>query len=245
MNIYNELIKASETGKKQIALLLDPDKVALKSIESTLNLALECKVDYIFFGGSFLEKSTFETAISIIKKYSQLPLILFPGNHLQVSKLADAILFLSLVSGRNPDFLINQQVIAAPFIKDAKLEVIPTAYLLIDGGKLTTAHYMSQTLPIPSDKPHLAANTALAAKYLGMKVIYCDSGSGANKPVNQEIIAQVKALTQLPLIIGGGITNKQLAKQALTAGADLVVIGSIAEQNPQALIEIADTVKAF
>ena len=175
----------------------------------------------------------------MLKKFSNLPVYLFPGNSIQLSKEADGILFLSLLSGRNAEFLIGQQVVAAPFLKQSGLDVLSTAYLMIDGGKLTTAHYMSNTLPIPNNKPEIAVNTAIAAEFMGFKCIYLDSGSGADKPVSVDVISAIKANVSLPIIVGGGINSIDKAKQVKLAGADMIVIGTAFENNKLSIKEIA------
>lgn len=228
--------------KKQIALLIDPDKHTEDSLSKLLDVAKQAQVNLIFVGGSLLSKPI-APVIAACKAKVQLPVIIFPGNALQVSPDADALLFLTLVSGRNPEFLIGQQVQAAPIIQKYNLATIPTAYILIEGGNVTSVEYISNTKPIPRRKTDIAAATALAAKYMGMQVVYLEAGSGARNSVPQEIIKAVKQTSQLITIVGGGIRNKESARNAFDAGADIVVIGSVAEENSAALLEICSLVK--
>lgn len=228
--------------KKQIALLIDPDKHTEDSLSKLLEIAKQAQVDLIFVGGSLLSKPI-APVITACKEKTQLPTIIFPGNALQVSPEADALLFLTLVSGRNPEFLIGQQIQAAPVIQKYNLTTIPTAYILIDGGNVTSVEYISNTKPIPRSKTDIATATALAAKYMGMQAVYLEAGSGAQNPVPQEITKAVKQTSQLITIVGGGIRNEEAARKAFDAGADIVVIGSVAEENPKALFEICSLVK--
>ena len=177
-----------------------------------------------------------------IKNNSNIPVILFPGNAMQINKNADGILFLSLISGRNPELLIGKQVISAPILKQASLEVISTGYMLIDSGRPTTASYMSNTLPIPRNKNGIATSTAMAGEYLGMKLIYMDGGSGAKKPIEIDMIKQVSKQINIPLIIGGGICNAQKAIDNCNAGADLIVVGNAIEKNADLILEISKAV---
>jgi putative glycerol-1-phosphate prenyltransferase len=177
-----------------------------------------------------------------IKDNVSIPVILFPGSSLQIDANADAILFLSLISGRNPDLLIGQHVVAAPILKNNKLEVIPTGYVLINSGKTTSVAYISNTIPIPDDKYSLAACTAMAGEMLGLRLIYLDAGSGAEREINSKMITAVRKAVDVPLVVGGGINTSQKALNALEAGADLIVIGNALEKDPKLLIEISDKV---
>lgn len=219
-------------GKKLLAILVDPDKVDEAYLKKLCSNAVELPADLFLVGGSLLTSGDLEFTISFLKKNSSIPTIIFPGSSNQISSNADAILFLSLLSSRNPEMLIGQQVIAAPYIKKANIEVISTAYLLIESGKPTTASYMSNSNPIPANKPEIAASTALAGEYLGMDVIYLDGGSGAENPISKEMIEMVKAYTNRPLFIGGGINSIDKLRQAFEAGADVCVIGNAFENNP-------------
>lgn len=224
------------------ALLVDPDKAAAHSIEQLLASASQQKPDYIFVGGSLLTTDTFSSTVKAIKSNTTVPVVIFPGSLNQIDKNADAFLLLSLLSGRNPELLIGEHVKAAPILKNSGLELWATAYLIIDGGKPTTASYMSNTAPIPADKPEIAVSTALAAEMLGFKVIYLDAGSGAEFPVSPEIIRAVKKNVNLPLIVGGGINTQEKAKAAKEAGANLVVVGNAVEKNPGVLSELVSQV---
>lgn len=231
------LLEQLSGQERQLAVLIDPD-TELEQIRKTLMYVNRAQVNYIFVGGSLMYKGNVESTIKLVKQHTELPVVLFPGSEMQLSDQADALLFISLLSGRNPSLLIGKHVEVAPFIAQMNLEVLPTGYLLIDGGKITSASYMSQTLPIPSDKPGIAVATALAGKYLGLKIMYLDAGSGAINPVSAEMIQAVKHHTQLPVIVGGGITNSQGVYDAWSAGANVVVVGNRLEQNPEALLSL-------
>lgn len=219
-----------EKGKKQLAVLIDPDKTDIPKLKSFIkNTCIHAH--FYLVGGSLLMKNNIDEVILEIKKHTKKKVFLFPGNSMQISKKADGILLLSLLSGRNPDFLIGQHVHAAPLLKNAKIQIIPTAYLLIDGGKPTTVSYISNTQPLPSDKPELAACTALAAEQLGMQCIYLEAGSGAQNPVSAEMIKTVRKWVHVPLIVGGGIRSMKEAEVAYKAGADVVVVGTALEIN--------------
>ena len=229
-------------GKKGLAVLLDPDKVAGdKGLMKLIELIHPSDADFIFVGGSLLVSTEFDFVIQRIHEKSKIPVIIFPGNPSQVSPHADAILLLSLISGRNADLLIGQHVVAAPSIRKAELEVISTGYMLVDCGRATTASYVSQTFPIPYDKPEIAAVTAMASEMLGHHCIYLDGGSGAQKPVSAEMIAAVRATVQLPLIVGGGIRDEQQVRAAYASGADIVVVGTAFEEEPELLFAFAQS----
>jgi putative glycerol-1-phosphate prenyltransferase len=230
LNIINQ--KKAE-GKKQLAILIDPDKAGMDHLINLVEKAHELKVDLFLIGGSLLTDGDLEETITTIKNLSSIPVVIFPGSSNQVSKKADAILFLSLLSSRNPEMLIGKQVIAAPYIRKARLEAIATAYLLIDSGSPTTASYMSNSNPIPASKPEIAASTALAGEYLGMDLIYLDGGSGAKNPVPIEMIKKVSSYTHKPLFVGGGINTISKLESAYAAGADVIVIGDALERDPE------------
>lgn len=243
MNILHGLRDKQLQGKKSIAILIDPDKVEdSSSLLHLLHLATENCVDYIFVGGSLVTTTNLATVVGLIKQNVSMPVILFPGNTMQIEPQADALLFLSLISGRNPELLIGQHVIAAPIIRNTKLEVIPTGYVLINSGKITSVAYISNTTPIPDDKYSLAACTAMAGEMLGLQAIYLDAGSGAEKEISPKMIASVRKSVKIPLIVGGGINTSQKASNALEAGADLIVIGNALEKSPALLTEIAERV---
>lgn len=221
-----------------LALLVDPDKATQSSIDTLLQNT--SSIDLIFVGGSLLTDGDIEETIALIKNKTNLPVLLFPGSSSQISNNADGILFLSLLSSRNPEMLIGQQVTAAPYLRKTKLEIISTAYLLIESGKQTTASYMSNSTPIPSDKAEIAASTALAGEYLGMDLIYLDAGSGAKNPVPQQMIQKVRAYVNQPIVVGGGLSSKDKIKAAFLGGADIVVIGNALETNPNFIHEIEE-----
>ena len=229
-------------GKKAFAVLIDPDKVDLASLPRFLKHSVEKKVSFFLVGGSLITSNTIKEIVTLIKATTPIPAILFPGNSIHIEDNADAILFLSLISGRNPEFLIGQHVIAAPIIKNSQLEVLPTGYMLIDSGKQTTVSYISNTTPIPHDKPSIAACTAMAGEMLGLQLIYMDAGSGAINPVSEQMIDAVKRSVDIPLIIGGGLNTADKAKAALLAGADIIVIGNGIEERPRLLDEVAEIV---
>ena len=243
MNILKNLRDKHFHGKKSIAVLVDPDKVEEPSkLLQLINLASENCVDYFFVGGSLITTTNLGQVVKQIKENVTIPVVLFPGNSMQIEPSADAILFLSLISGRNPELLIGQHVIAAPIIKNTRLEVIPTGYMLINSGKITSAAYISNTTPIPDDKCSLAACTAMAGEMLGLQTIYIDAGSGAEKEISAKMIATVRKSINIPLIVGGGINTAQKAQAALEAGADMIVVGNALEKDPELLTEISDKV---
>ncbi len=239
VSIYQTIEEGVKSRKKKLALLIDPDK--FKSTAALTN-GIEAGVDYILVGGSILTKGSLQRCVETIKKTTDIPLILFPGSPDQIDPHADGILFLSLISGRNPDNLIGKHVLSAPVLKKTNLEIIPTGYMLIDGGSSTSAAYMSNTLPIPHNKSDIAVCTAMAGEMLGLKLIYLDTGSGALKPVSEKMIKEVKKNINIPLIIGGGIKTAETAYDLCVAGADLLVIGTIAEQSPESISEIVSAV---
>jgi phosphoglycerol geranylgeranyltransferase len=243
MAILKSLENRFHQGKKSIAVLVDPDKVEDSSeLDPLIRLANENCVDFFFVGGSLVTTTNLGQVINHIKENVSIPVVLFPGSSLQIDPAADAILFLSLISGRNPDLLIGQHVIAAPILKNNKIEVMPTGYLLINSGKTTSVAYISNTTPIPEDKYSLAACTALAGEMLGLRLIYLDAGSGAEREINAKMINTVRKAVNVPLIVGGGINTSRKAITALEAGADLIVIGNALEKDPNLLTEISDKV---
>lgn len=221
-------------GKKSIALLLDPDKAKGESLSSILKIAAECNPDYILAGGS-LTFSSIDDLISKIKKVSSIPVVLFPGNLLQLTQKADKILLLSLISGRNPELLIGNHVIAAPFLKNIKEKLVSTGYILISCGNKTSVEYISQTEAIPSDKTEIAVATALAGEMLGMQMIYLEAGSGAEKPVPVNLVRSVRENISIPIAVGGGIKTKKEIEELFNAGADLIILGNGVEKNPELL----------
>lgn len=243
MTILKNLRDRHKEGKKSIAVLIDPDKVEEASqLLQLINLASENCVDYFFVGGSLVTTTNLAEVVKKIKDNVNIPVVLFPGNSMQIEPTADALLFLSLISGRNPELLIGQHVISAPIIRNTKLEVIPTGYMLINSGRITSVAYISNTTPIPDDKYSLAACTAMAGEMLGLQSIYMDAGSGAEKEISVKMIATVRKSINVPLIIGGGINTSQKAFNALEAGADMIVIGNALEKKPELLNEISEKV---
>ncbi len=231
------------TSQKQLAVLIDPDKLSDQQYAEVSKIAGEAGVNFLFVGGSLLTSDTLFRCIRTLKENSDIPVILFPGNTYQISRNADAILFLSLISGRNPDMLIGMHVISAPYIKLSGLEAIPTGYMLIDSGKPTSVTYMSNSMPIPRDKKDIAACTAMAGEMLGLRLIYMDAGSGADETISEEMIRFVKGSIEAPLIIGGGIKSPEIAEKILMAGADTIVIGNHFEKNPKEIFDFMDVVR--
>ncbi|HPK09016.1 MAG TPA: geranylgeranylglyceryl/heptaprenylglyceryl phosphate synthase [Saprospiraceae bacterium] len=237
--IYESLVAAKEKGQKKFAVLIDPDKLRLNNFERTIDLAISTNVDYFFIGGSLVVNNMLDDVLKNIRDKCQIPMILFPGNSFQLSYKADALLFLSLISGRNADLLIGKHVVTAPFLKLSPLEIISTGYMLIDGGKPTTVQYMSNTTPIPSNKEDIALCTALAGELLGLKLIYMDAGSGAINPIPEQMIETVSGGINIPLIVGGGIKTPEKAFANVSAGADVVVVGDALEKDPVLMSELA------
>jgi phosphoglycerol geranylgeranyltransferase len=242
MKVYQSLAEKKKNGQKSFVVLIDPDKVESSSLSQLVQLANDSKVDYFFVGGSLVVSDHLDECIEQIKKESSIPVILFPGSPSQLSKHADALLYLSLISGRNPELLIGQHVISAPFVKKSGLEIMPTGYMVIDGGAPTTVSYISGAAPIPADKAEIALCTAMAGEMLGKKLIYMDAGSGARKPIPEEMISLVSKNIEVPLVIGGGIRDAEKAYLNCKAGADVIVVGNILEKNPSLLEELAAAV---
>jgi len=242
MNIYNHIIESKKAGKKLFALLVDPDKQDTNALISTIEKAKNANTDYFFVGGSLLTNDSLDICLATLKEHSDIPVVLFPGNAMQVNDKADGILFLSLISGRNAEMLIGKQVITAPILKHSSLEVLPTGYMLIDSGKPTTVSYMSNTTPIPADKNAVAACTAMAGEMLGLKLIFMDGGSGAKNPISEKMIASVKKSVDCPIIIGGGISSGEKAIANCKAGADIIVVGNAIEKDENLISKIADAV---
>jgi phosphoglycerol geranylgeranyltransferase len=233
--IYDIIVKKRK--EPLIAVLIDPGKQNKFLVDKTLSICEQCKVGLILIGGSLVPNYPDEF-IAYIKKKIKIPVVLFPGNLMQVSDKADAILLLSLISGRNPEYLIGNHVLAAPFIKKSKLEVIPTGYMLIESGKTTSVQYISNTQPIPSDKPDIAVATAMAGEMLGLKAIYLEAGSGAKSPVPTEIIEAVKNNVKIPIIVGGGIKTQSQFSIIKKATPNIIVIGNSIENNPGNLFKL-------
>jgi putative glycerol-1-phosphate prenyltransferase len=236
--------RLSANNKKQFAILVDPEQCHNRILKDVVSLAMESAVDYIFVGGSLLVNDHLDKCISLIKSETKLPVVLFPGSEMQINGKADAILLLSLISGRNPELLIGKHVSAAPYIKASGLEVLPTGYMLIESGNSTTALYMSNTLPIPREKDDIAVCTAMAGEMLGMQYIYMDAGSGAEHAVPVSMIRSVKEQISIPLIVGGGISSPEAAFESCRAGADVIVVGTAIEKDAQLIKDIAAAVKS-
>jgi phosphoglycerol geranylgeranyltransferase len=232
----------AQEGRKLIALLIDPDTF---DPQLTPMMAADSGVDLIFVGGSLLSTGDMEKTILALKKVCLVPVVIFPGSINQVNRKADAILNLSLISGRNPDFLIGQHVLAAPVLKASGLEILPTGYILVDSGKQTSVSYMSGTTPLPRDKDDIAMCTAMAGEMLGLKIIYLDAGSGALETIPESMIRKVKKNIAVPLIVGGGIRDEATAIKICRAGADLIVIGNGAQKNPTLAKNIAQAVHSI
>jgi phosphoglycerol geranylgeranyltransferase len=233
---FKELIKKLNASKKPLlAVLIDPDKFD----PALIHLANKSKTACFLVGGSELEKGDVTKTILEIKKISKIPVILFPGNEAQLSRSADGLLLLSLLSGRNPDYLISKHITAAPIIKKMKLAYLPTAYLLIDGGAVSTTQKVTNTLPLnPKNKTNII-NTALAAEQLGFKAVYLEAGSGAKKTITSPLIKSIKKEITLPLIVGGGLDSVKKVREAINSGASMVVIGNALEKNVFLLTEIS------
>ena len=231
INIYNKILKAKAKNEKLLAILLDPDEVDLSNIQTLSEKINQSPATHIFVGGSLVETNILDELISEIKKNCDLPIILFPGNPSQISDNADAILFLSLISGRNSDYLIEHQVNAVPILNKTNLEIIPTGYILIESGTQTAVERVSKTKPLKRNNTQYILQTAQAGEMLGNKIIYLEAGSGAMCSVSEETIALVSQNIKIPLIVGGGIRSLSEIEKAHNAGADLVVIGTAFENN--------------
>ncbi|MDX1479685.1 MAG: geranylgeranylglyceryl/heptaprenylglyceryl phosphate synthase [Saprospiraceae bacterium] len=244
-HIYQKFQEAKLSSRKKLAVLIDPDSVRLGKLDQLVDLSIRANVDFFFIGGSLIVNNQLDACLESIKAKCNIPLVLFPGDSYQLSYRADGILFLSLISGRNAELLIGKHVITAPYLKMSPLEIIPTGYMLVDGGVPTTVSYMSNTRPIPSDKEDVALCTAMAGEMLGLKAIYMDAGSGAQTPISEEMITSVSGGISIPLIIGGGIRTPELARQNVEAGADVIVVGNAFEDDPSLVISIADAVHSY
>lgn len=245
MTVLSNIESRVKAGRKSLAVLIDPDDLDETGLVQCLNRCIENTVDFIFVGGSLVTSNNIHEVVAFIKTYTNIPCVLFPGNAIQIASEADAILFLSLISGRNPELLIGQHVVAAPVLKRSNIEVMPTGYMLVNSGRPTSASYMSNSQPLPNDKPSLAASTALAGEMLGMRLVYLDAGSGAEEPISQRIIRAVKANIGIPLIVGGGLNSKEKVRRAFEAGADMVVIGNGLQKNLDLMTEASDIVQIF
>lgn len=244
MNIYNTLFEKKNAAQKSFAVLIDPDGVDISSLNRLIQVSLKARVDYFFVGGSLVISNHLDDVVKQIKAACNIPVVLFPGSPSQISKYADALLYLSLISGRNPELLIGQHVVSAPFVKNSGLEIMPTGYIVVDGGAPTTVSYISNAAPVPTDKNEIAMCTALAGEMLGMKLIYMDAGSGAKTPISESMIQAVAQNIESPLIIGGGITSPEKAYNNCRAGADVIVIGNAIEKDVSLITEMSEAIHA-
>jgi len=243
-SLHDDLRARSQQGRKSLAVLLDPDNLTQAGLLRLLKLSEQHPVDYFFVGGSLVLSAQQAALITLIKAHSSVPVLLFPSHSLHLDGPADGILLLSLISGRNPDFLIGQHVVAAPRLRASGLQLLPTGYMLVDSGRQTTASYVSGTTPLPHDKPSIAAATALAGEQLGLQLMYLDGGSGAQHPVSSAMIAAVRATVATPIVVGGGLNSADKLTAALAAGADVVVVGNKIEDEPGFLAEAVAAVRS-
>jgi putative glycerol-1-phosphate prenyltransferase len=240
--IYQSLLAKKKKGEKSFAVLIDPDNVNEAKIDELTHLTVSAGVDYLLVGGSLVISNHLDEVVQRIRRNCSIPVILFPGTPSQVSRYADGLLYLSLISGRNPELLIGQHVISAPAVRKSGLEIISTGYMVIDGGAPTTVSYISNATPIPADKNEIALCTAMAGEMLGMKLIYMDAGSGARYPIREEMIAAVAAHVEVPIVVGGGIRDPEKAYLNCKAGADVIVVGNAIEKDVNLIREMADAV---
>jgi len=241
---YAKLIDIADRRGAGYFVLIDPDAKQVNELQSFTRQICEGDADAILIGGSLLIHAQYDEKVRVIKEAASIPVILFPGSLRQLSKHADAVLYLSLISGRNPNYLISDQVLGAPLIKRMQIEPIPTGYMLMESGRTTAAQFMSNTRPIPIDKPDIAMAHALAAQYLGMRFIYLEAGSGAEYPVPPEMIQAIEEFVDIPVIVGGGIRSPAEARKRVNAGASFLVTGNVLEksENEHLIREFADAV---
>ena len=242
IKIYKSLEERKKTGHKSFAVLIDPDKVNHSLLDELMDLSTSAHVDYFLVGGSLVISNHLDDVVKHIKDNCSIPVILFPGSPTQISKYADALLYLSLISGRNPELLIGQHVVSAPAVRQSGLEILSTGYMVVDGGAPTTVSYISNASPIPHDKNEIAMCTAMAGEMLGMKLIYMDSGSGAKRSVTETMIEKVASHIEAPLIVGGGITDPEKAYRNCKSGADIIVVGNAIEKDTSLIKEMSDAV---
>jgi putative glycerol-1-phosphate prenyltransferase len=237
-SIYEQIANARRENRKLIGILLDPDKLRLEKVADCLLAIDSQEVDLLLVGGSTVENGDTQALVGKIKEHSTLPVVLFPGDFSQITGQADAVLFLNLISGRNSEYLINQQVKAVPLLEETNLEVIPTAYILVDGGVETSVAKVSKTEPISPKDQKTILETALAGAYMGNKLVYLEAGSGAKTPIPGSLIAELRSRIDIPIVAGGGIRSHRQMAEAFENGADMVVIGTAFEQNPTILRQI-------
>ncbi|MFC2124392.1 geranylgeranylglyceryl/heptaprenylglyceryl phosphate synthase [Bacteroidota bacterium] len=243
--ILTTLKEKKVNDQKSIAILIDPDKIDNNQLPELIELCDSNNIDFLFVGGSLISNGNLPEIINSIKILTTIPVVIFPGSNLHVCDNADAILFLTLISGRNPEYLIGQHVVIAPVLKESDLEILPTGYILVDGGIETSVSYLSGTKPIPSEKPDIARATAIAGELLGLSLIYLEAGSGASNPVSQEIIQAVDKAVEVPIIVGGGLNSREKAWNALASGADLIVIGNGIESDTKIINEVSSCIREW
>ncbi len=241
-HLYNELVRRKAAGIKSFAVLIDPDKLPLSAVPAFIEKTQAANVDFLLVGGSLVVSNQLDALVQKIKSLSSTPVFLFPGSPSQLTPSADALLYLSLISGRNPELLIGQHVISAPAVKQSGLEIIPTGYMVVDGGMPTTVSYIRHANPLPSHKNEIAVCTAMAGEMLGMKLIYLDAGSGALNPVPTSMIKAVAQQIEAPLIVGGGITTPEKAAENCAAGADVIVVGNAIEKDQNIILSLSKAV---
>lgn len=240
--VYQSLLQKKSDHQKAFAVLIDPDKVDAKQVAVLAEKCNDAAVDYVFVGGSLMVTNHLDSCIQSFKANSDIPVILFPGSPAQLSRYADALFYLSLISGRNPELLIGAHVVSAPMVKASGLEIMSTGYIVVDGGAATTVSYMSHSQPIPNDKDDVALCTAMAGEMQGKHVIYMDAGSGARMPITEHMIQRVSSSIDIPLIVGGGIRTPEKAYLNCKAGADVIVVGNAIEKDIQLIKEMSDAV---
>ncbi len=242
MSVFNDLITTVSKKGAAYVVLIDPDRNDEDSIQDRVQKANISGVDALFVGGSLMMDSKCVDRVKLIKSYSNIPVIFFPGGVGQLNPYYDAMLFMSVISGRNPHYLIGEQVISAPLVKDMDIETIPTGYILIDGGAGSTVEFMSGTRPIPMDRVDVTVAHALAGQYLGMKLIYLEAGSGAKYPVSSSLIGAVNDMIDVPLVVGGGIKTPEVAAEHVQSGASIIVTGTVIEDDASRMKEFSDAI---
>jgi phosphoglycerol geranylgeranyltransferase len=244
-DIYLSLTEKKQQGKKSFAVLIDPDKVNKTILDELIGLSVSAKVDYLLVGGSLVISNHLDECVQHIKQNCSIPVVLFPGSPSQITRHADALLYLSLISGRNPELLIGQHVVSAPAVRQSGLEIMSTGYIVIDGGAPTTVSYISNAAPVPADKNEIAMCTAMAGEMLGMKLIYMDAGSGARRAISESMIEAVSKSISTPLIIGGGVIHPEKAYLNCKAGADVIVVGNAIEKDASLIREMSDAIHSI
>ena len=242
MSVFSQLNSVIDEKGAAYVVLIDPDRKNENLLESRVESANESGVDALFVGGSLMMDRKCKERVKRIKDVSNIPVIFFPGGVGQLNAYYDAMLFMSVISGRNPHYLIGEQAIAAPIVKDIGMETIPTGYILMYGGAGSTVEFMSGTRPIPMNRSDIAVAHALAGQYLGMKLIYLEAGSGAKEPVGNNVVEAVTETLDIPVIVGGGIRNAETASEKVKAGASIIVTGTVIEENSSLMSELADAI---